>query len=132
MPSTIHASGTTSVQVPVEDVLLDGDLVVPENAFGVVLFAHGSGSSRHSRRNQFVARVLQGAGMATLLMDLLTREEEEIDMETAHLRFDIDMLARRLVEASRFIVNHPRTLNLPVGLFGASTGGGRSLARRAA
>jgi putative phosphoribosyl transferase len=127
MPSTIHSSGVAAVQVPVDNVLLDGDLVVPENAFGVVLFAHGSGSSRHSRRNQFVARMLQGAGMATLLMDLLTRDEEAIDIETAHLRFDIDMLARRLVEASRFIVNHPRTLNLPVGLFGASTGGGAAL-----
>ncbi|MDB5321382.1 MAG: dienelactone hydrolase-like enzyme [Phycisphaerales bacterium] len=127
MASMIHASGYTAVQVPVDDVLLDGDLVVPANAFGVVLFAHGSGSSRHSRRNQFVARVLQGAGMATLLMDLLTREEEAIDIETAHLRFDIDMLARRLVEASRFVVNHPRTLNLPVGLFGASTGGAAAL-----
>src|SRR2546430_13294681 len=99
MPSTIHASGVAGVQVRVEDVLLDGDLVVPDNAFGVVLFAHGSGSSRHSRRNQFVARVLQGVGMATLLMDLLTREEEAIDNETGHLRFDIDLLARRLVEA---------------------------------
>src|SRR4051812_42929156 len=122
MASMIHASGYLSVQVPVDGALLEGDLVVPEGAFGVVLFAHGSGSSRHSQRNKFVARVLQSAGMATLLMDLLTREEEVVDMRTAHLRFDIPLLARRLVGATRFVVNHPRTLNLPVGLFGASTG----------
>jgi dienelactone hydrolase len=127
MASTIHAAGSTSVRIPAEDVVLDGDLVVPENALGVVLFAHGSGSSRHSPRNKFVARVLQGAGMATLLLDLLTPAEEAIDMETAELRFDIGMLARRLVEASRFAVNDPQTLNLPVGMFGASTGGGAAL-----
>jgi putative phosphoribosyl transferase len=127
MATAIHQPGQISVQIPVEDAMLDGDLVVPEGAFGVVVFAHGSGSSRHSRRNQFVARVLQHAGMATLLMDLLTREEEMIDMETAHLRFDIDLLARRLVHASRFVVNHPRTLNLPIGMFGASTGAAAAL-----
>jgi putative phosphoribosyl transferase len=127
MATTIHAPGSTSVRIPVEDVMLDGDLVVPENAYGVVLFAHGSGSSRHSRRNQFVARVLQEARIATLLMDLLTRAEEAIDIQTAELRFDIEMLARRLVEASRFAVNHPQTLNFPVGMFGASTGGGAAL-----
>src|SRR5437764_15167024 len=107
--TAIHQSGRVSVQVPVEDAMLEGDLVVPADAFGAVIFAHGSGSSRHSRRNQFVARVLQHAGLATLLMDLLTREEEMIDMETAHLRVDIDLLARRVVHASRFVVSHPPT-----------------------
>jgi dienelactone hydrolase len=127
MASTIHASGYLSVRIPSGGVLLDGDLVVPENAFGVVCFAHGSGSSRHSGRNKSVARILQGAGFATLLMDLLTREEEIVDMETAHLRFDIPLLARRLVDATRFLVNHPSTRNLPVGLFGASTGAAAAL-----
>jgi len=127
MASAIHAAGSQSLTIPVGDAVLDGDLSVPEGAFGAVIFAHGSGSSRHSRRNKFVARVLRHAGIATLLMDLLTREEEMIDAETAHLRFDIDLLARRLVEASRFVVNQPQTLNLPVGLFGASTGGGAAL-----
>jgi putative phosphoribosyl transferase len=127
MATKIHAPGSTTVRIPVEDVTLDGDLVVPPNAYGLVLFAHGSGSSRHSRRNQFVARVLQEARIATLLMDLLTPAEEAIDIQTEDLRFDIVMLARRLVEASRFAVNHPQTLNLPVGMFGASTGGGAAL-----
>src|SRR6266702_1496576 len=125
--NAIHAAGSQSLTIPVGDAVLDGDLCVAAGAFGAVIFAHGSGSSRHSRRNKFVARVLQHAGMATLLMDLLTREEEMIDVETAHLRFDINLLARRLVDASRFVVNQPRTLNLPVGLFGASTGGGAAL-----
>jgi dienelactone hydrolase len=124
---TIHAPGYSALRIPVDDVLLDGDLVVPPNATGVVVFAHGSGSSRHSSRNKFVARVLQEAGMATLLMDLLTREEEVVDDVTRQLRFDIGLLARRLVAASQFVVNDPRTLNLPVGLFGASTGGGAAL-----
>jgi dienelactone hydrolase len=126
-PTTIHAPGYSAVQIPLHDALLDGDLVVPPNAPGVVLFAHGSGSSRHSSRNKFVARVLQEAGMATLLMDLLTPQEESVDVRTAQFRFDIELLASRLVGASRFVVNDPRTLNLPVGLFGASTGGGAAL-----
>src|SRR4051794_32366568 len=114
--SSIHAPGTTQLRIPVDDVQLDGDLAVPANALGVVIFAHGSGSSRHSSRNKYVARVLQGAGLATLLMDLLTQEEEAVDRYTAELRFDIELLARRLVAASRFVVNDPRTLNLPVGM----------------
>src|SRR5688500_11175943 len=115
------------VQIPVNHVQLDGDLVVPENAHGLVLFAHGSGSSRHSSRNRYVATELRLAGLATMLMDLLTRREEEVDARTAHLRFDINLLADRLVAAMEFLSLDPRTMNFPVGLFGASTGGGAAL-----
>ena len=96
-------------------------------AGGVVLFAHGSGSSRHSRRNQFVAQRLQEAGLATLLMDLLSLEEEQEDALTGHLRFDIGLLARRLVAATEWLSQDPHTRQLPVGYFGASTGGGAAL-----
>src|SRR5207237_6177948 len=94
---------------------------------GIVLFAHGSGSSRFSPRNQFVARSLRDAGLATLLFDLLTREEEAIDVATRHLRFDIGLLAERLVDASRWIRTRPETRELKIGYFGASTGGGAAL-----
>jgi putative phosphoribosyl transferase len=106
---------------------LEGDLVIPERAFGVIVFAHGSGSSRRSYRNRYVAGVLQRGGLATLLMDLLTTEEEQVDMQTAHLRFDIPLLARRLVEATDWLANEPETRNLNIGYFGASTGGGAAL-----
>src|SRR3989440_5224212 len=84
-------------------VQLEGDLSIPDGAQGVVLFAHGSGSSRHSPRNQFVARTIREAGVGTLLFDLLTREEEEVDSRTRHLRFDIGLLAERLVDATYWI-----------------------------
>ena len=116
-----------AVQIPAAGVQLDGDLTIPEPARGLVLFAHGSGSSRHSSRNKFVAAELRRAGLATLLMDLLTPREEEVDRHTAHLRFDIDMLADRLVAAAEFVSLDPRTMSQPVGLFGASTGGGAAL-----
>lgn len=116
-----------AVQIPVGHVHLDGDLIIPEHAHGLVLFAHGSGSSRHSSRNRYVATELRRAGLATLLMDLLTPREEQVDARTAHLRFDIGLLADRLVAAAEHVALHPRTMNLPVGLFGASTGGGASL-----
>jgi len=116
-----------AVQIPVGDVQLDGDLIIPEHAHGLVLFAHGSGSSRYSTRNRYVAAELRGAGLATLLMDLLTRREEEVDAATAHLRFDIGLLADRLVAAAQYVAVDPRTMNLPIGLFGASTGGGAAL-----
>ena len=115
------------VQVPVNDVQLDGDLIIPENAHALVVFAHGSGSSRLSTRNRFVAMELRQAGLATRLVDLLTRREEEIDARTAHLRFDIGLLAQRLVAAAQFASLDPRTMNFPIGLFGASTGGGAAL-----
>lgn len=106
---------------------LEGSLVAPPGARGVVLFAHGSGSSRHSPRNRFVAGVLQRAGLGTLLMDLLTPEEEAVDQRTAHLRFDIGLLAQRLVAATDWLREHPETDKLAVGYFGASTGGGAAL-----
>lgn len=115
------------VHIHAGNVELEGDLAVPPDAHGVVLFAHGSGSSRFSRRNRFVAEQLQHAGLATLLIDLLTAEEERIDDETARLRFDIPMLARRLVAAIDWLAREPATANRRVGLFGASTGGGAAL-----
>ncbi|MBH8565975.1 dienelactone hydrolase family protein [Nostoc sp. CENA67] len=115
------------VSVRAGEVKLEGNLVIPEGATGVVLFAHGSGSSRHSPRNRYVAQVLQQAGLATLLIDLLTLEEEEIDLRTRHLRFDIALLASRLVGATDWLAQYPETCNLKIGYFGASTGAGAAL-----
>lgn len=116
-----------SVRIPADDVWLSGELDIPAGAPGVVLFAHGSGSSRHSPRNQFVAKVIREAGIGTLLFDLLTREEEIEDAVTAELRFDIGLLARRLENATAWIASQPETRGLAVGYFGASTGGGAAL-----
>jgi len=110
---------------------LEGEWCVPAGAVGVVLFAHGSGSSRHSPRNQAVARLLQEAGMGTLLFDLLTREEEGIDARTSELRFDIALLAERLVTATRWVARHPEGEHLGIGYFGSSTGGAAALAAAA-
>ena len=115
------------VLMPVGDVTLDGDLQIPEKATGIVLFAHGSGSSRLSPRNQFVARVLREAGLGTLLFDLLTREEEMIDSFTRHLRFDIVLLSERLVAATHWLGSVDAARGLRVGYFGSSTGGGAAL-----
>ena len=115
------------VRVSAGTVTLEGNLSIPDGARGVVLFAHGSGSGRHSPRNRFVARQLVGAGLAALLIDLLTEEEERAEMYTRHLRFDIDLLAGRLVGATDWLAAEPRTANLAVGYFGASTGGGAAL-----
>ena len=106
-------------------VQLLGDLIIPVSAQGVVLFAHGSGSSRHSPRNQFVARTIREAGAGTLLFDLLTKEEEAVDIQTAHLRFDIGLLATRLIDATYWIKGEFDYLS--VGYFGSSTGGGAAL-----
>ena len=106
---------------------LQGELVIPEKATAVIAFAHGSGSSRHSPRNQYVARVLQQGGLATLLFDLLTAEEERIDIQTADLRFDIALLARRLAEATAWLKKDKDTRDLLVGYFGASTGAAAAL-----
>jgi putative phosphoribosyl transferase len=106
---------------------LEGALAVPEPALGIVLFAHGSGSSRHSPRNRFVAEYLQQAGLATLLMDLLTKEEDAIDQYTRQHRFDIDLLAERLAGAIDWLAQNPPTRGLPIGLFGASTGAAAAL-----
>jgi dienelactone hydrolase len=108
-------------------ITLEGNLNVPDGAEGMVLFAHGSGSSRHSPRNRRVAQVLQEAGLATLLMDLLTEREETIDRRTGHLRFDVDLLAERLVGATDWLTAHPETQHLKIGYFGASTGAGAAL-----
>jgi pimeloyl-ACP methyl ester carboxylesterase len=116
-----------TVLVDAGSVRLEGDLEVPDEAPGVVLFAHGSGSSRHSPRNRFVAGRLRDAGLGTLLVDLLTEAEEREDAYTGHLRFNIDLLADRLVGAIDWLDHIPRTAGLPVGLFGASTGGGAAL-----
>jgi dienelactone hydrolase len=116
-----------SVRVKAGPVALEGNLVVPEGASGVVLFAHGSGSSRHSPRNQIVARALQEAGLGTLLIDLLTAREEAVDARTAQLRFDIEFLAERLIGATNWLVEHPATQDLAIGYFGASTGAGAAL-----
>jgi putative phosphoribosyl transferase len=104
-----------------------GDLVVPDGARGVVLFAHGSGSSRLSPRNRYVAGVLNEAGLATLLVDLLTEAEEEADRATGHLRFDVDLLADRLLSALDRLTREAQTRDLPLGLFGASTGAAAAL-----
>jgi dienelactone hydrolase len=106
---------------------LEGDLAVPTAAQGIILFAHGSGSGRHSPRNRFVARALQEAGLATLLIDLLTAEEEDLDRTTGHLRFDIGLLAGRLLGATDWLGDRPETRSLPLGYFGASTGAGAAL-----
>ncbi len=118
---------SVAVRVPVGQVALDGDLTLPGGAAGVVLFAHGSGSSRHSPRNRYVAQVLQQGGLATLLMDLLTVDEERVDLQTRRLRFDIGLLAERLVLAIDWLAEASATRGLNVGLFGASTGGGAAL-----
>lgn len=116
-----------SVRIPTAGVIVEGDLVVPPAAAGVVLFAHGSGSSRHSPRNRMVAARFQVAGYATLLMDLLTPEEEQIDNRTRTLRFDIPRLASRLTGAIRWLTDQTATSSLPVALFGASTGAAAAL-----
>jgi pimeloyl-ACP methyl ester carboxylesterase len=110
-----------------EDVSLGGEFDVPQNALELVLFAHGSGSSRHSPRNQFVARVLREKRIGTLLFDLLTGEEEQADARTRQLRFDIPFLARRLTGATRWVLNEPTARDLNLGYFGASTGAAAAL-----
>jgi putative phosphoribosyl transferase len=115
------------IRVPAGPVTLEGNLSVPDDAQGVVLFAHGSGSGRHSPRNRYVAGALREAGLATLLIDLLTPEEEEVDLRTRHLRFDIGLLADRLAGATDWLAQDRNTQNLRVGYFGASTGAGAAL-----
>jgi pimeloyl-ACP methyl ester carboxylesterase len=116
-----------TIRVPVGTVLLTGDLAIPEGAGAVILFAHGSGSSRHSSRNRHVARALNAARLATLLIDLLTMGEEEIDSRTAHLRFDIELLAQRLIGATEYLGSDAHTRHLPIGYFEASTGAAAAL-----
>jgi putative phosphoribosyl transferase len=116
-----------TVEIPSGLVTLIGTLTVPRTARGIVLFAHGSGSSRHSPRNRYVARVLGQAGLATMLLDLLTPAEEEQDRFTAQLRFDIGLLAGRLVDGTNWVARRADTRDLAVGYFGASTGAAAAL-----
>lgn len=120
-----------SVRIAADSLTLEGEWCVPAGGVGIVLFAHGSGSSRHSPRNQAVARVLQKSGTGTLLFDLLTREEEAADARTGRLRFDIGLLARRLVAATRWVARQPEGQHLGLGYFGSSTGGAAALAAAA-
>src|SRR5262245_11812223 len=118
------SSGLLEIQarIPAGDVVLDGDLTIPAGASGIALFAHGSGSSRHSPRNRSVARVIYESGIGALLFDLLTREEEAVDMYTRHLRFDIELLTERLIAATRWVADQAETRSLRAGYFGSSTG----------
>ncbi len=115
------------VQIETRGITLDGLLSIPARPLGVVLFAHGSGSNRHSPKNQFVAERLHAAGLATLRMDLLTPEEEQHDDRTHELRFDIKLFSDRLCGATEWLARHPRTRHLKVGIFGASTGAGAAI-----
>jgi putative phosphoribosyl transferase len=119
--------GERLVSVTVGSTAIESNLSLPEGADAVVLFAHGSGSSRHSSRNRYVAKVLNKARLATLLIDLLTADEEAIDQHTAHLRFDIGLLAERLVSVTDWLMLCPDTRHLPIGYFGASTGAAAAL-----
>ena len=125
MANPAHDEQTISVTAG--KAKLAGTLAIPPQAGGMVLFAHGSGSSRHSPRNRYVAQFLQQANLATLLLDLFTTAEEHLDEQTAELRFDIDFLAERLLAACDWIAQQPQTQSLPLGLFGASTGAGAAL-----
>ncbi|HXI99156.1 MAG TPA: alpha/beta family hydrolase [Gemmatimonadaceae bacterium] len=116
-----------TISIPAGRVTLEGTLGIPDSKSGIVLFAHGSGSSRFSPRNRFVARAFRDAGLGTLLLDLLSRSEEEADEVTRHHRFDIPKLADRLVVAIDWLETKSETRDLPIGLFGASTGGGAAL-----
>lgn len=123
----MHNTPDKPVLIPAERVQLEGTLSIPQAARGIVLFAHGSGSSRHSPRNRAVARALYDAGLAALLMDLLTPEEEASDQQTRHLRFNISLLASRLINATDWLARQPETHDLRIGYFGASTGAAAAL-----
>ena len=125
--SASNYKNNNKVRIPANSIVLEGNLVIPEGAQGIVIFAHGSGSSRHSSRNKYVALELQKEGFGTLLFDLLTAEEERIDMITAHLRFDIDLLANRLLDVTNWLLSSSVTKNLNIGYFGASTGAAAAL-----
>jgi dienelactone hydrolase len=125
-----HGTATereSQIQIPAGRVLLEGNLTMPSGASGIVLFAHGSGSGRFSPRNRAVAAVLVRAGLATLLMDLLTDEEEAVDLATGGLRFDIGLLAQRVIGAVDWLAADATAKELPLGCFGASTGAAAAL-----
>jgi len=115
------------VKIPSDEVAVIGNLTSPSNARSIVVFAHGSGSSRFSPRNTKVAREINASGMSTLLIDLLTEEEEATDMYSGEYRFNIDLLAKRLADATEWVVKNPATKNFAVGYFGASTGAAAAL-----
>lgn len=129
---TKHPLKELAVRIPVHEVVMEGNLAMPFEARGLVIFAHGSGSSRHSPRNRLVASHLNQTGLGTLLFDLLTPREEQIDQATAHLRFDIDLLARRVIAAMDWVTAQPRLGVQRIGLFGASTGAAAALDAAAA
>jgi dienelactone hydrolase len=129
---TVPDLNSVQAHIPCGRATLEGELTIPPGARGVVLFAHGSGSSRHSPRNQFVARVIRESGQGTLLFDLLTEEEEIEDNITRRLRFDIALLANRLVQATRWLTEQEMTRDLGLGYFGSSTGAGAALVAAAA
>jgi putative phosphoribosyl transferase len=125
--TTTGDAGERLFRIPIGSMTLEGNLDLPKGARAVVIFAHGSGSSRHSPRNRYVARVLRDAGLGTLLIDLLTAEEEAVDQHSAHLRFDIGLLAERLVSVTDWVGQAPETADFLVGYFGASTGAAAAL-----
>ena len=127
MMSDSHTPATREVRIPAGEARLYGDLCVPAQAIGLVLFAHGSGSGRHSLRNRQVATHLQRAGIATLLFDLLTAEEEQVDIHTRQHRFDIPLLTGRMQEATGWVQAQGGLRDLPIGYFGASTGSAAAL-----
>jgi putative phosphoribosyl transferase len=129
MPNSVT---TEAVRIDLGPVAVDGDLHVPERAAGLVVFAHGSGSSRFSRRNRAVANVIEHAGFGTLLLDLLTRDEEAEDEHTAEHRFDIPLLSRRVIGVADWAQARPDLRQLPIGFFGASTGAAAALMAAAA
>jgi len=127
IPDAAEIQPSGEVRIPARAVLLEGALQFPPEAQGIVVFAHGSGSSRFSPRNQSVARSLRSRGFGTLLFDLLTRQEEALDQRTAHLRFDIGLLAERLMDATRWLLDTTDLGGPAIGYFGASTGAGAAL-----
>lgn len=127
MKESLSMEKSIEVKIPIDSIYLEGNLSVPEGARGIIVFVHGSGSSRHSPRNQYVAEELQKEGLGTLLFDLLTVEEERIDMLTRHLRFDIELLSKRLIDVTEWLLSRPDTKGLNTGYFGASTGAAAAL-----
>jgi dienelactone hydrolase len=127
MTASTHAFDLHEVRIPSGDAWLYGDLALPPGFAGVVLFAHGSGSGRHSARNRQVAQHLQQAGIATLLFDLLTAQEEQVDIHTREHRFDIPLLTRRMQDATAWVATQRELKNTPIGYFGASTGSAAAL-----
>lgn len=131
-PGTAPGGGGVAIEhlavtIPVGSLQLDGDLSIPTAAKGAVVFAHGSGSSRRSPRNRLVADLLNESGLATLLMNLLIEDEQQVDLQTSHLRFDIPLLAKRLVAITQWLSRRPEAANLRIGHFGASTGAAAAL-----